>query len=238
MEWGDLIWALGTLGMEGPMPELLRKVPDFCPRQRMNCIQQVANLKVRACIPEIRKSLKAEEAFLIEEAALALGWLQDQPSIPELRSLLLSTDQGIRISAAQALCLMGERDGAGALLNEDTNHFFVLNRLRQPALWNRLSEIPQRETARGSIRELLERLSKSSGITMDLPPKNGPWRTGLEEGFTWPSRHGKTSALDGISSISEVDDLGFLFEADRIRILSSEDYKRFWHEWWGSESRK
>jgi HEAT repeat protein len=234
-DWSFLSRPAALHGLHEPMAEILRRSVDSNPWYRANALESAAQVRARAALPEIRSALNAEHPLVIAAAAGALGGLEDRESLPALRALLRHTDQEVRLAAARAVCAMGEREGARILVEEDALRLFVLNRLRQPAMWKKLSETALRESIEGFGRPIFERWSALAGVPADLPaPPADPAKEYLNVYCRWPARNGRASALDGLAE----EEVSIILEADRVRAVSPKEARLFWRDWWESEGRK
>ncbi len=72
----------------------------------------------RLALPCLRKAIGAEDYMLQGSAMISLAWLGDKVSRPEMEAVLDATpNPRVRISAAYALELLGERDSLPALVS-------------------------------------------------------------------------------------------------------------------------
>ncbi|HEV3026561.1 MAG TPA: HEAT repeat domain-containing protein, partial [Planctomycetota bacterium] len=172
--------------------------------------------------------LKDPDPAVRAEAALALGEIQRDKAVEDLKPLL-KEDPVVARAAAEALCALGWKDGL-PLLSEGSN---ALNALRTPALWDHLSRTLLDRDVEGTATEIVMDLGERAVLCPEVSPECGdlPSLQSFRRLFA-TARH--RSVLEALTSL----DTSFVLDSDRLRILTPEQARAFWMEWLASSQRK
>jgi HEAT repeat protein len=218
--------ALHALSQKRPgRPELLR--------------HRDAGIRSAACAafegPEAEAALAPlladPEPTVRRSAVRALSRLCGEQAADRFREGLKDGELEVRLAAAEALCLLGLKDGVPVLLQEDRGRL-ALNAVRRPELWGRLGGVRMGSELRGAPATLLGEVARRAGLgsdtALDLDESRDRTR--------WTIEGPDLTAIDVLRYASEAF-LETVFESDRLVMLPSEQAHEFWKRWWESEGK-
>jgi HEAT repeat protein len=225
---GDATFALAEMGpaaIPGVTEALSDK--DAAVRRRAARVLRLLGPAARSAVPQLTARLKDSDPDVRSEAASALGAIDGEKAIPVLRAML-QEDKAASKAAAEALCALGQKEGAAHLPNGSPS----LNVLRLPAMWDHLSKSVLDRDVEGSGTEILVELGERAGMCAEVSPEASqlPALAPFRRIYSGTRRR---SVLDVLTSF----DVDFVLESDRIRVVTPEQARAFWAEWL-AESRK
>jgi HEAT repeat protein len=246
--------ALASLGARDKVDSalLLPGLKAANPWARYQAIETLEKLEAKDRLDDILPFLKSPEYFLRYKAAVAVGVLAGKKSLEPLRPLLQDSNCMVRYYAAGALCSAGLEEGAVTLLKEtrdrrnphqfgeltvsDTRTCRILNSLRQPDGWKKLSATRLPALPPGTRREHLERLAQEAGLKVEWAEgRADAWLDGRAsiELFEPPITllDGLVHLLQGSRILGAPPRFELVLEADRLRVLPYLDAIRFWEAW-------
>jgi HEAT repeat protein len=205
---------------------------------RRSAAELHGRLDLKESVPDLLKLLEDPETTVRSQAARALGSLQALDSRATLEKLLEDPSFEVVGAAASALARIGSRKGVEVLLKEG-RELHVLNALRTPEPWKRLSSIRAGKELRGFwMREQAGRLCERGGLKLDET------EAGFPEDTDWNSDSGpgRPTIPEALNSLlgfgTPIPRYEFVLEADRVRVLPHDEALRFWQAWWEEEERK
>jgi len=218
-------WDIPTALAEIGAPEavaLLEHLLDS-PRAR-EAAEALRTIRLKEAIPALRRQLADWRPYSRAAAARGLGEVEAVEAVTDLLPLLQDREHYVQLAAAEALCRLGSKEGIGVLL-ERRSSFWVLNHLRDPEIWGRLSKKRLGRDLERPREEVWEALERESGLRFEGRKASS---------FATPeiqisSRRGRTSLLWAFEEV--LSGAEFVFENDHIRILSYEEAREFWLRW-------
>lgn len=249
--------ALGTTGLRArpalsPLLERLRRGDEFIPglveigpaavpglttaladrdpmlRRRAARALRWIGTAARSASPALTQALKDADPSVRAEAALALGEVQREKAVDDLKPLLRDQKTVAR-AAAEALCALGVRDGLAELSQGSS----ALNAIRTPALWDHLGRTALDRDVDGTASEIVMDLGERAVLCpevgsecSDLPSLR------VFRRFNGGSR--RRTVLEVLQSL-QVD---FVLDSDRLRILTPEQARAFWTAWLADPTKK
>jgi HEAT repeat protein len=164
-----------------------------------------------------------------EEAVGAVAMLGGPKMADAIALLLQDPERSVQLSAASALCLLGDRRGAPLLL-EQSYTLSALNGLRKRTAWEALRPRPLAQLA-GDPKRMMEILIMDPKLTLEWPSELSPelskWaqtgRSLLQAGERMDWGTAVDLVLDGKMDV--------ILEEDRLRILPHPEAIRFWKDW-------
>jgi HEAT repeat protein len=250
--------TLARLGSKDDVPAIaeLLAAPHWAAQS--HAAEALAALGARDRAPAIEALLRDRDVEVRKAAVGALHRLDALPPAKEVaRAVFAGIEPHQRIGAAEALCRAGIPEGVPTvlLLSSDVRvrlqeppsgemrwvyprSCTVLNAVREPAAWKRLTETRIPGPLEGTRRELIDRLAKTAGLQAEWDPADG-WE---DDGWmTARDRVARTegSVLDALTPLLAAHDrqpLPFRFDAviegGRLRILRYADALDAWEAWW------
>lgn len=195
-------------------------------RRAARALRQIGPAARSAAAP-LTEALKDADPGVRAEAALALGEIQREKAVADLKPLLRD-DPLVARAAAEALCSLGLQDGL-PLLAQGSN---ALNAVRTPALWDHLSRTLLEKDVEGSSAEIVMDLGERAVMCPELTPECGDLPA-LQPFRRIHATSRRRTVLEALLSL----DAPFVLDSDRLRILTPEQATAFWSEWL-AESRK
>jgi HEAT repeat protein len=212
------------------IPGLTAQLGDPSPaaRRRAAHALRLIGPAARSAAEALGEALKDPDLSVRAEAALAMGEIQRDKAVDELKPLL-KDDPLVARAAAEALCALGLKDGVG-LLAEGSN---ALNALRTPALWAHLSRTVLDRDVEGTATEIVMDLGERAVLCPEVTPECSevPSLQPFRRLFASSRRR---SVLEALNSL----DAPFVLDSDRLRILTPDQAKAFWTEWLASSQKK
>jgi len=202
--------------------------PDPAARRRAARALRMIGPAARSAAAGLAGALKDPDSGVRAEAALALGEIQRDKAVEELRPLL-KDDPAVARAAAEALCALGLKDGL-AQLSQGSN---ALNALRTPALWDHLGRTLLDRDVEGTATEIVMDLGERAVLCPEVSPECGdlPSLQPFRRLFATARRR---SVLEALSSL----DASFVLDSDRLRILTPDQARAFWMEWLASQKKR
>ena len=225
--------TLGTLGARDAIPSIVKLLKAEETRFLHPVLDGVTALRAKEAVPGLIKLLKHERLFIRRRTLETLAAIGAKEAVPAIVPLLDDPDKSVTIVAAHTLCQLGSIKPVDWILDEKNGgSLTLLNALRQPRLWDRFRK-KKAEVNRGCFGSAaLKIVAKEAGLKYDGPNfyvavsimVGAPWTLGAGETPRLPLTE---TLLRGAMGQHEV-----VLEDDRIRVLSREDAKKFWREWW------
>jgi len=109
--------ALGRIGDEAAVPELLEHAGHSEPEMRIAVFEALARIDDSAAVPAARKALTGDKELRVRRwAAVLLKKQRDPDTLPDLRRALeQDEDPGVRLQAVQALESMNDRESVARI---------------------------------------------------------------------------------------------------------------------------
>jgi HEAT repeat protein len=191
---------------------------------------------------DVAPLMKDEIAEVRHRAVAAIAALGAKEFVEGVSHRLEDEDYAVRTTAATALCLLGSTAGVERILESaslnEPQHLLALNALRQPAAWSAVRKKSIRMNLEGSRKVLFDALAREGGqrteysaaaasdegriMSLDEPPSGRPPLRSLD------------AAMDVVCSFQ----MSVIVEADRVRVVTSEEALAFWKEWWATTRMK
>jgi len=202
--------------------------PDAAARRRAARALRMIGPAARSAATALDDATRDPDPSVRAEAALALGDIQRDKAVDALKELLKDEPMVAR-AAAEALCAMGIKDGL-PLLSQGSN---ALNALRTPALWEHLSRTILDRDVEGTATEIVMDLGERAVMCPEVSPECGdlPALQPFRRLFATSRRR---SVLEALSSL----DAPFVLDSDRLRILTPDQARAFWTEWFAASRKK
>jgi hypothetical protein len=229
-----VVEALGEVGGAREIPIVAARLHDSASSVRSTALSALTTLGASSARPEIVRLLEDPESEVREAAVEALRSLGTEEDVLAVEPRLADEDPDVQLNAARCLCELGSRKGVPRLL-EETSGYFSLNALRAPAVWKRARERVLLPASVRRGRERLKWVSERLGLpVLGAPPASwsDPWPFVF---WRTPPQRTPVRLVDVLSELRGDDD-DLLFDADGIRIVTEEESRRFWTDWWAKES--
>jgi HEAT repeat protein len=225
----DLIPGLVELG-PAAVPGLTTALSDrdALLRRRAARVLRWIGPPARSAAAALTAALQDPEPAVRAEAALALGEIQREKAIADLKPLL-KDEKKVAQAAAEALCALGQRDGVSEL-SQGSN---ALNALRTPALWDHLGRTAIDRDLDGTASEIVMDL----GERAVLCPEVGSECSDLPELRVFRRFHGAARRRTVLEVLQALQ-VPFVLDSDRLRILTPEQARAFWTGWLADPSKK
>jgi HEAT repeat protein/predicted RNA-binding Zn-ribbon protein involved in translation (DUF1610 family) len=202
--------------------------PDASARRRAASALRMIGPAARSAAAALLGALKDPDPGVRAEAALALGEIQREKAVEDLRPLL-KDDPVVARAAAEALCALGMKDGF-SLLSQGSN---ALNALRTPALWDHLSRTLLDRDVEGTATEIVMDLGERAVLCPEVSPECSDLPS-LQPFRRFFAAARRRSVLEALMSL----DASFVLDSDRLRILTPEQARAFWMEWLASQKKR
>ncbi|HZE99134.1 MAG TPA: HEAT repeat domain-containing protein [Planctomycetota bacterium] len=201
---------------------------DPATRRRAARTLRLIGPAARSAAAPLAEALKDPDPGVRGEAALAVGEIQREKAVGDLKPLL-KDDPLVARAAAEALCALGFRDGL-PLIAPGTN---ALNALRTPALWDHLNRTLLDRDLEGTSLELVNDLGERAVMCPEVAPECAdlPALQTFRRIYTGARKRSVLESLDLL-------DADFVLDSDRLRILTPEQARAFWSEWLADAQRK
>lgn len=184
--------------------------------------------------PFIEKWLEDPSAMTRAHGLTSLFQLDGRAALPTIRAALSDPEPYLAGTAAELLVRAGERDGVPILLRSGKN-LFPLNAIRNPGLYERFSTKRLEEPFYGSAKEILERLARESGVTLESPAADSP------RFKSWTNTYQRVgSRLKPPMVLAVLEQFGWsvILEKDRLLAVAPERAGELWAAWWQKEGDK
>jgi HEAT repeat protein/predicted RNA-binding Zn-ribbon protein involved in translation (DUF1610 family) len=212
------------------IPGVAAQLGDLDPaaRRRAASALRMIGPAARSAAAALASALKDPDPGVRAESALALGEIQRDKAVEDLKPLL-KDDPMVARAAAEALCALGMKDGLFQL-SQGSN---ALNALRTPALWDHLSRTLLDKDVEGTATDIVVDLGDRALLCPEVSPECGdlPSLQPFRRLFA-TSRH--RSVLEALTSL----DVSFVLDSDRLRILTPDQARAFWMEWLAVSQKK
>jgi HEAT repeat protein len=225
----DLVPAMVELA-PASVPGVTAQLGDRDPAARRRAARALRQIgpSARSAAGPLGEALKDPDPGVRAEAALALGEIQRDRAVDQLRPLLRD-DPAVARAAAEALSALGLKDGL-ALLPDGSN---ALNALRTPAIWDHLSLKVLDRDVEGSATEIVMDLGERAVMCPEVSPEYSDLPSSPPFRRLFGSSR-RRSVLEALNSLG----VPFVLDSDRLRILTPEQARAFWTEWLASLPKK
>ncbi len=218
----EAIQALAALSSRDSAVELIPFLSlDLDANTAAVLVQRLGTLGRRDALPALQRCLRHPNWLVRSSAITACARIGGSEILPELRPLLDDPVPWVGSEAAAALCRNGDRSGLSMLI-ESGEQLESLNSLRAPSAWRRLATQPLPGALRGDLQEVLTKLSREAGLSLELPDDFSPQEK--DRSFS-PDRY--PSIMDLLLSLDET----FILEEKRLRIVRRGEAWAFWESW-------
>lgn len=235
--YGVVIEALARMGRGSSVPRI---VPFLGKAEvRMSAAMALGELGDKNAIPALAKCFGGPaRSWEVACVADALERLDARESGVVLKEYLQHDDPERRYQAAAALCRLGVRAGAPAVMDwgEDRG---ALNALRSPALWKKLAGIPFQGNVEGTRQEILEAVARQAGLTIERPesfPAARYWSSMPLRRFGGRLPFVRLSGI--LLRVMQEGPWDVVLEGDRLRLIPHEEADRFWRSWWAEKGKE
>jgi HEAT repeat protein len=237
------IWALSHLATPRAERVLVGLLEDPSEAIRISALGALGQHPMPQAAPEVAKRLADPSAGVRSSAIWTLRDLGAEPFVQELLGRLGDPDPKVRYRAARVVTELGVRDGVPTLLKEaqtlkdweQNDALDSLNAIRQPAVWKRLSETPFKGRRSGTEGEILKRVELQTGLKVEpCPELEKRWGSA---GSTDYGPGGPVFALKTILRERTVMYCACILEADRIRLVTTQEAADFWKTWWAEATK-
>jgi hypothetical protein len=226
---------------EWKLPEVLAALQKraqggyAAPRSRMIWIR--LQLGDRAVIPEFLKIIERGEGWVCQSAMAAAAACNLREAVPGIVTRLRDVDRKVSLSAASALLRMGRREGVDILL-EEYRGYDLMNLLKRPEEFLRLDQVPIQGSQVGTARQIVERIARDAGLTVEGPPP--PWSDAPEwdRNVLQLANGGNRPSRREMLNRALLYDFDYICEPGRIRIVRLRESSRFWRSWWEEQRKK
>jgi HEAT repeat protein len=211
-------------------PQIVRSLKDADEEVRVLAATALGELRVTDAASALIAAARRDES-VYRQAVRALARFAAPESLPLLREAALSDDDLLLFDGAMGLAALGDSSGVRRLFERPVDQigssYVALNRLKEPALWERLKLMKVRVEKPAPRREVYEELVRPAGLRVEWGlPADAREQTDQEDWSRW---NGSDLLMDGLGGLP--GDLQVVFESDRIRILRRADALSFWREW-------
>jgi HEAT repeat protein len=228
--------ALANLGAREAIPALLRRFLDEGAAGKRGLLIVLSRLQAPGLAPHVLKALRSDRPDRVAEAIRAVEILHLTEALPDLIRLSQDDDLTLRPSASEALIRLGDRGEIPKFLGRSSRDLHLLNRFRQPELWERLRTTPQPRTYRGTLGQALTDLASDAGLTLEVHGGEDALKQDLPDNVL--RRHGVSTLLEALESLFEPRRVSFVLEQDRLHLLPPEDAEDFWQHWGKQQNSK
>lgn len=232
--------ALERFGAKAAAPRMIDGLEDDVPKVRSATADALASLNVVEAADRIRKLLNDPVDVVRMASARALGKLHDKTSAPGLKKALNDEDRGVRVTSAESLCLLGEADGARALIKETEKvppSLFVLNALRQPKVWSDLGEREASRAYRGARIALFEQFRGEAGFQFVVDDAVLKSCKDGEPVVIESTRNGRRLSQREILELLLTEGVECIVEQESVRLIPRAAAVRFWTSWLAEKAR-
>jgi HEAT repeat protein len=201
---------------------------------RESAVKTLGRIDPRDAGEEILGLLRDESSRVrAAAAAVARDWALDG-GVDAIKALIKDADEGLRLQAADDLCLMGCAEGARTVLEKSgggslsPRSLFPLNGLRHPGLAMKIRNVDTvgfRGNRNGSIVETVARLVELPVDDAELTPHE---RESLE---TSGGSYNQQPLLAAIQQLADSSAVEIILEKDRVRLVPRRDAVAFWEKW-------
>ncbi len=231
-----VVTALGRLGAVEAIPLLERMSEDPEEPALFDAIPVLKKLGGRVSLQGLAGALRDKNIYndsRPRQALRLLGQLGAKECVPAIRESLKDWRHLVRVESAEALCLLGSRDGVETRL-EEGNDLFCLNALRAPAARARLSATPPAVLRPATKKDAVESLARAAGMTVKWPDVPAGE---IELTIRDPEYNEETSVLEHLERI-RYGGYEMVLEEDRLRFIYKSEALQFWKRWWEGEKEK
>ncbi len=222
------------------IPALVRLAPEEAIpflRERRNWgdgVNGLLELRQREVRPIIERWLQDPSPQTRGLGLTSLFRLEGQGALPAVRSYLTDPEESLRETAAALLTRAGQHGGVPILIDSKKD-LFLLNAVREPRLWDRISTTRLDEPFYGNSKEIMEYLAWKLGVGLEGPPSDAA------QPRTWTDYHRRIGSRLKPSTVAEALEHFRWFvvlESDRLRVIAPEQAAAFWSAWWEREGGK
>lgn len=189
----------------------------------------------------IRPLLDHEDVWTRWRAVHALGRIEIEDTLADLRRMLKDQAPDVRQVAAQMLCRRGMAEGVPGAWEQARGRYaampFALNGVRSPEGWARLRSAKLTRPFYGPAKELMEKVAAAAGLPLeDLPADSREYPAWANVYVPIQEAELPLSVLEAVERMEQTRWMAVL-ESDRIRILPRKEALALWKEWSGKEKR-
>jgi HEAT repeat protein len=221
--------ALATLGACEAIPAVKARFLEDADGNRSRLLIALARLRAPGLSPAVLRNLRREDPDIVREAITAAEALNLEEALPDLLRLSKDDDLNLRPLASHALIRLGDRGEIPKYLDQDARELHLLNRFRQPELWDRLRTTPQPRTYRGSLGQALKDFAADAGLLLVVNGQEESLEQPLPD--LVPCRGGVSTLLDALEGMIGYRGITCLLDSDRLLLLPWDEATSFWNHW-------
>jgi hypothetical protein len=221
--------ALAALGACEAIPAVKARFLEDADGNRSRLLIALARLRAPGIAPAILRNLRREDPDLVKDAITAAEALNLEEALPDLLRLSKDDDLNLRPLASHALIRLGDRGEIPKYLDQDARELHLLNRFRQPELWDRLRTTPQPRTYRGSLGQALKDFAADAGLLLVVNGQEESLEQPLPD--LVPCRGGVSTLLDALEGMIGYRGITCLLDSDRLLLLPWDEATSFWNHW-------
>lgn len=198
---------------------------------RTAALEKLGQLGRRDVVPDILPLLEDVVSDIRRTAISTLEKLVGREALPAVLPLLGDPDRWVRVQAASTLCRQGDRRGV-SLLVEEGHELNSLNAIREPLAWSRLREKPLAAAIQGDTRRLLAQVATQADLALEIPEVLPIlFESDLSQTHQLTPERSPT-LLRVMDQLMQGLERGcYVLDADRIRLISPMQARKFWESW-------
>ena len=235
------LYALGQIGDASAMADVASMLKDPNPGLRGAAARTLGLLGGREHADQVGALLLDSDRDVRVSAIDPFVRLKGAGAIPALLPLLEDSSTHIRDLAASALLRLGSSSGVPRILRRSEYQVWyplnLLNGVRHPEMYSRLSGMKFDKPIRGALRDLIHSLLDPAGIALDDSAIRGEaWEKFLGSEAAFLANPGYDNTLFVLESrLSYPYD--FVLEKNSVRVVTNDQALAFWKSWWAEQQK-
>jgi hypothetical protein len=221
--------ALANIGARDAIPALMQRFLKEDSGTRIVLLSALSRLHAPGLAPYVLKNLGSDRPDHVAQAIRAVEILHLTEALPDLIRLSQDDDLTLRPLASDALIRLGDRGEIPKFLGRSSRDLHLLNRFRQPELWERLRTTSQPRSYRGTFGQALTDFAADAGLTLEVHTREDLLKEDLAGGIL--RRNGVATLLEALEALFEDRNISFILEKDQLRLLPADDTETFWKHW-------
>jgi HEAT repeat protein len=233
--------ALGKLGVKEAIPDLLRMLER--PGTRGLAAGVLADLGAREALPTLARLAEGtEDPSRLLDIAEAMSRLGESGPLEKL----LPGEYGHM--AAEVMVKQGDRRVIPRFLDTSEECGPVMNKLRDPVAWKKLTDASWRGRCYAPRVRILERVAEAAGLKLEWSKprtiEDDLWRTEFDYAGHEDEAVSLASVVIGQFDVWDRHRRDrrprhdFILEGDTLRIVTAEKAVEYWKKWWAGEKDK